>query len=243
MKTNNLPKITEFLERTLGYSFKNKKLIEHAITHKSFCIAENKNKVHNERLEFLGDAVLGLVVAENLMIHSPSDTEGSLSKKRASLINQETLAEKALKLNLNLFLILGPGEKLQESHLKPRLLASAYEAIIGAFYLDADFEIVKKYLLTEFHIDIEKIKPDLEYEKDYKTRLQEMTQKMNLGMPTYKLLTTTGPSHKPEFKVELNVTDHDAIFAMGHSKKVAEQAAAKIQIIELSKNKKTKAKS
>jgi ribonuclease-3 len=233
MKTNSHVHMIEYLEKALDHTFKNKDLIEHAMTHKSFCIAENKNKIHNERLEFLGDAVLGLIVAENLMIHSPKDTEGSLSKKRASLVNQEILAQKALKLNLQLFLILGPGEKVQKSHLKPRLLASAYEAIIGAFYLDADFKSVQTYLLSEFNIDIEQIKPDLEYEKDYKTRLQEITQKMNLGMPTYQLIETTGPSHKPEFKVELNVMKQKSVVSIGHSKKVAEQAAAKILIDQL----------
>ncbi len=233
-------KITEYIEKYFKYEFKNKKLIEHALTHKSYCIAENKNQVHNERLEFLGDAVLGLVIAENLMIQSPNDTEGSLSKKRASLINQEILAMKAQKINLQNFLILGPGEKEQESHLKPRLLASVYEALIGAFYLDAEFSLVKKYLVSEFSVDIEQIKPDLEFEKDYKTRLQELTQKMKLGTPNYELLSTTGPSHKPEFEVSVLVTGLDLVSAVGNSKKVAEQLAAKSVINELSKIHKNK---
>ncbi len=235
MKSVQFKKVIEYIEKYLKYEFKNKNLIEYALTHKSFCIGENKNKLHNERLEFLGDAVLGLVVAENLMKQSPRDTEGALSKKRASLVNQEILAEKARKMNLQLFLILGPGEKEQESHLKPRLLASAYEAIVGAFYQDADFEKVKSYLLSEFSNDIDQIKPDLEYEKDYKTRLQELTQKMKLGMPSYELVSTTGPSHKPEFEVSVAVTGMGIFKSTGQSKKIAEQMAAKVIIEELSK--------
>ena len=237
-----MEKITDYIEKYFKYEFKNKSLIEHALTHKSFCIGENKNKIHNERLEFLGDAVLGLVIAENLMNQSPNDTEGALSKKRASLVNQEILSEKAKKMNLQLFLILGPGEKEQESHLKPRLLASAYEGLIGAFYSDADFNLVKKYLLSEFDIDIENIKPDLEFEKDYKTRLQEITQKLKLGVPVYKLETTKGPSHKPEFEVSISISGLESIKATGFSKKVAEQLAAQKLITELSNIKKTNVK-
>jgi ribonuclease-3 len=237
VKSIQFKKIIEYIEKYLKYEFKNKDLVEHALTHKSFCIGENKNRIHNERLEFLGDAVLGLVVAENLMKQSPKDTEGALSKKRASLVNQEILAEKARKINLQSFLILGPGEKEQESHLKPRLLASAYEAIVGAFYQDADFEKVKNYLLSEFSSDIEQIKPDLEYEKDYKTRLQELTQKMKLGMPSYELVSTTGPSHKPEFEVSVTVQGLGIFKSMGQSKKIAEQLAAKVLIEELSSTK------
>ncbi len=240
MTSGQFKKVIEYIEKYLKYEFKNKNLVEHALTHKSFCIGENKNKIHNERLEFLGDAVLGLVVAENLMKQSPQDTEGALSKKRASLVNQEILAQKARQMNLQLFLILGPGEKEQESHLKPRLLASAFEAIIGAFYQDADFEKVKSYLLSEFSRDIDQIKPDLEYEKDYKTRLQELTQKLKLGVPTYELISTTGPSHKPEFEVSVAVTGMGTFKSSGQSKKVAEQLAAKVVIDELSHKKTNK---
>lgn len=228
-----MQKIITYIEKYFKYEFKNKKLIEHALTHKSFCIGDNKNKIHNERLEFLGDAVLGLVIAENLMNQSPTDAEGALSKKRASLVNQEILSQKAQKINLQSFMILGPGEKEQESHLKPRLLASAYEALVGAFYLDAEFTLVKNYLLAEFKSDIEQIKPDLEYEKDYKTRLQELTQKMKLGVPSYEVTSTSGPSHKPEFLISISVAGLEKVSAVGASKKMAEQAAAQTIILKL----------
>ena len=242
MNITHVKKISEQLEKSLDYKFKNKNLIQHAMTHKSFCINEFKSHVHNERLEFLGDAVLGLVIAENLMLQSPNDTEGALSKKRASLVNQDIFSEKAKKLHLQNYLILGPGEKVQQSHLKPRLLASAYEAIIGALYLDADFSFVKKYLQQEFNFDIEQIKPDLEFEKDYKTRLQELSQKMKLGMPIYELLETSGPSHKPEFKVSVQILGLKLQTATGLSKKIAEQSAAQLAITILEKQNQKKGK-
>lgn len=227
------------IEQNMAYQFKDANLIKTALTHKSFCVGKNKDVLHNERLEFLGDAVLGLVIAEDLMKRFPQDTEGALSKKRASLVNQDILSQKAKKLSLNEKLILGPGEAEQESHLKPRILASAYEALLGALYSEAGFEKVQKYIVTEFHKDIQDIKPDLEYEKDYKTRLQELTQKLNLGTPTYELVLSSGPSHKPEFLVCLKLKDDEKVRATGASKKAAEQMAAQMLLEELSGKSKT----
>jgi ribonuclease-3 len=147
------------VEESIRYQFKNRSFLREALTHKSFCILENKSVPHNERLEFLGDAILGLVMAEQLMFLFPKDHEGMLSKKRASLINQETLAEKSLDMKLGEFLILGPGEKAQGSHLKPRILASAFEAVIGAIYLDSQFDCVKDWINNEFANNIFNIKP------------------------------------------------------------------------------------
>ena len=222
------------IQAKLNYQFKDVSLVKTALTHKSFCIGKNKDILHNERLEFLGDAVLGLVIAEDLMKRFPQDTEGALSKKRASLVNQDILSQKAHELKLSEKLILGPGEIEQESHLKPRLLASAFEALLGALYCEAGFDTAKGYIVKSFHHDIEIIKPDLEYEKDYKTRLQELTQKLNLGTPGYELVMTTGPSHKPEFLVSLKLQNEEKIRASGASKKAAEQMAAKLLLDELS---------
>ena len=222
------------LEKKINYTFNNKKLLYEALTHKSFCILESRTKAHNERLEFLGDAVLGSVLAELLMEMFPHDDEGMLSKKRASLVNQSVLAEKGHKLALYDYLILGPGEKEQESHLKPRVLASAYEALLGALYLDAGFVYIQNWIKNQFIEDIHIIKPDLEYEKDYKTRLQELSQKFKLGSPDYKLVSTQGPSHNPEFLVAVSLVDSsgevEKFRATGKSKKSAEQMAAKLLI-------------
>lgn len=230
-------KLLSYVEDLLGYSFKNKSLLIEALTHKSFCILENKSIPHNERLEYLGDAILGLVMAEALMLKFPSDNEGMLSKKRASLINQEVLAEKAKILKLNDFLILGPGEKSQGSHLKPRLLASAYEALLGAIYLDSRFDKVKEWINTQFEVNILDIKPDMEYEKDYKTRLQELVFKLKLGKPEYVHLSSIGPSHDPEFLVCLKIDGTEKTRASGKSKKMAEQKAAEMLMNVLIKDK------
>lgn len=223
------------LEKKINYTFKDKKIFYEALTHKSFCILESRNKPHNERLEFLGDAILGSVLAELLMEMFPQDDEGMLSKKRASLVNQSVLAAKAKNLALNDYLILGPGEKEQESHLKPRVLASAYEALLGALYLDAGFSYIQSWIKSQFIEDIRVIKPDLEYEKDYKTRLQEIAQKDKLGTPVYKLISTEGPSHNPEFLVAISLGNDEKFKATGKSKKAAEQMAAQLLIQSLQK--------
>lgn len=231
MKTNQAT--LAYTQDCIRYQFKNTSFLLEALTHKSFCILENRTIPHNERFEYLGDAILGLIMAEQLMLLCPKDNEGILSKKRASLINQETLAEKALNMKLSEFLILGPGEKAQGSHLKPRILASAFEAIIGAIYLDSDFDTVKKWINDEFKNNISDIKPDMEYEKDYKTRLQELTYKIKIGTPIYELVSTTGPSHDPEFLVSLKIGTQEKARASGKSKKIAEQKAAQIYMEEL----------
>lgn len=225
---------SESLQKSINYKFKNRDLLIEALTHKSYCINEKRKQAHNERLEYLGDAILGFVLAEQLMHVFPQDNEGLLSKKRASLVNQDILMQKALALKLETLLILGPGEKEQESHLKPRILASAYEAILGAIYLDSDFAHIKTWIQMAFKNDIAQIKPDLEYEKDYKTRLQEQTQKLGLGTPEYKMIAMEGPSHNPEFLVGIYLHENgktiEKFRASGKSKKSAEQNAAQLLI-------------
>ena len=222
--------IQQSLEQAMNYKFKNRDLLLEALTHKSYCINEKRKYPHNERLEFLGDAILGFVMAEQLMQLFPQDNEGLLSKKRASLVNQDVLAQKALAFKLETLLIMGPGEKEQESNLKPRILCSVYEAVLGAMYLDSDFAQIKRWIQKEFKADIERIKPDLEFERDYKTRLQELTQKLKLGTPEYQLIGSQGPSHNPEFLVGIFLNENgksvEKFRATGKSKKAAEQSAA-----------------
>lgn len=229
--------IASSLESSISYKFKNRDLLIEALTHKSYCINTKKKQAYNERLEYLGDALLGFVLAEQLMLLFPQDNEGLLSKKRASLVNQDVLMQKAKKLRLDELLIIGPGEKEQESHLKPRILASAYEALLGAMYLDSSFEQTRSWIQKEFDSDIALIKPDFEYEKDYKTRLQELTQKLKLGTPEYQLLATQGPSHNPEFLVGIFLQEKNQAIekfrATGKSKKAAEQNAAQMLIEHL----------
>ncbi len=238
--------IQQSLEQAIGYKFKNRDLLIEALTHKSYCINEKKKQSHNERLEFLGDAILGFVLAEQLMQIFPQDNEGMLSKKRASLVNQDVLAKKALAFKLESLLIMGPGEKEQESNLKPRILCSVYEAVLGAMYLDSDFNQIKAWIQKEFKADIAQIKPDLEFERDYKTRLQELTQKLKLGTPEYQLIGSQGPSHNPEFLVGIYLQENgksvEKFRATGKSKKAAEQSAAQ-QLIQSLETEQVKRKS
>ena len=217
----------------LDYEFKNESLLVEALTHKSFSVDENKAKLHNERLEFLGDSILNFVIAANLLKNFKSEAEGLLSKKRASLVNQNTLAILAKELQLQDYLHFGPGEVKQGSPLNPRILASALEAVMGAIYLDSDFKTVENWILQLFkslpqtHDDV------IGNVSDYKSRLQELTQKLKLGTPIYDLIYTTGPSHKPHFVVSLNLDGAERSRADGGSKKAAEQKAAEMYLNEL----------
>lgn len=217
---------------SLGYSFKNESLLTEALTHKSYSVEENKNKPHNERFEFLGDSILNFVIAADLLRKFKHEPEGLLSKKRASLVNQSTLAVLAKDLNLQSFLKFGPGEVKQGSPLNPRLLASALEAVIGAIYLDSDFETAEKWTLNLFK-DVAAVDDQIGNTSDYKTRLQELTQKHKLGTPTYELVFTTGPSHKPQFVISLKLDGVEKSRAEGGSKKAAEQKAAEMYLNEL----------
>lgn len=218
----------------LKYTFKNKALLIESMTHKSYCIEGNAHLPFNERLEYLGDAIVNLIIAEKLFEDFPLDQEGMLSKKRASLVNQDALAALAKKCELQNFIILGPGEKKQESHLKPRILASTFEALVGAIYLDSDFIQVKNWILKQFEDMNFKIDAETGYQQDYKTRLQELTQKEKMGTPIYELLLTSGPSHRPTFLVCLKLNGVEKMRAEGLSKKNAEQLAAQLYLSELS---------
>lgn len=215
------------LEERLGYKFQNLSLLERALTHKSFANELKVVTAHNEKLEFLGDAVLDLVVGEFLFEKFPTDTEGGLSKKRASIVNEEVLSDLALNMGLNHFLHLGKGEIQTGGALKPRLISSAFEAVVGALYLDGGFEVTKSFLRNEFSILSDRICGHEDFQKDYKTRLQEVVQKALKETPKYEVLAEEGPSHEREFLVCVKV--HDDVWAQGRgrSKKHAEQAAAK----------------
>ncbi len=221
-------------QKKLDYHFKKESLLKEALTHKSFSVDDNKSQSHNERLEFLGDSVLNFVVAEQLLRLFPSEQEGVLSKKRASLVNLTKLAELSKKFELQNFMLFGPGEIKQGNHLNSRIHGSCFEALIGAIYLDADFETVKKWTLKQFSEEDFKQETDA-YSADFKTRLQELTQKRGLGTPSYDVVLTTGPSHKPQFVVALKINQEEKTRADGLSKKQAEQKAAEIYLNELIK--------
>lgn len=221
------------LEGKLGYKFKDAELLKTALTHKSFYHeSKGKSKHHNERFEFLGDAVLDLVVSDLLMKANPEEAEGLLSKKRASLVNEQSLALLARQLGIGENLLLGKGEKKGEGREKPRLLASTFEALVGAIYLDGGFRAVKKWLQIRLTAQLSSLDPVEGYSQDFKTRLQELVQAKFKSAPKYELVREKGPSHDPTFEVSLKINGKIVSKASGKSKKQAEQEAAKVAVEE-----------
>jgi len=203
-----------------GHNFKDETLFELAVTHKS---VSSKN---NERLEFLGDAVLGLIISSEIINRFPNATEGELTRIRASLVNGEKLAEIAIENDVGNFLLLGEGEKKSGGHRRSSILANAFESLIGAVYLDSDFETIKRITVEIFQPSLEAVHLTT-LTKDPKTLLQEHLQALGLEVPEYKTLQMSGPDHDKEFIVECKTClDLQNQKAKGASKRKAEQAAA-----------------
>lgn len=215
----------------MNYQFQKPELLDQAMTHKSYVNENGKRHLqHNEKLEFLGDAVLDLVLSEFLMEKFSQDDEGNLSKKRASLVNESVLAQIACDLQLPDHLNLGKGEILSQGNRKPRLLASAYEALLGAVFLDGGFEAVRTFARENFTALISQMNPGEDFQQDYKTRLQELSQAELRSGPTYEVTGEQGPSHNPQFEVSLTLQAKVVSRGLGKSKKLAEQEAARIAI-------------
>jgi len=219
------------LESHFPYPFDQPQLLEQALTHRSYYF-ENRSRSsgHNERLEFLGDAVLDLAISSELMRLYPEENEGVLSKWRASLVNETSLAEKASSLDLGLYLRVGKGELLSQALQRPRILASAYEALIGAFFLDGGFEKTEKFVADQFQEDLRNVSASAEFEADYKTRLQEKVQKETHAPPDYRIIKTEGPDHNKKFFVEVSVQGKVLATGEGASRKQAEQQAAQLAL-------------
>ena len=215
------------LEDTLGYNFKDKQLIIEALTHKSF-----KKPYNNERLEFLGDAVLDLIVGEYLFNKFPKKDEGTLSKIRASLVNEGGFAKLAKVLNLGEYLYLSAAEENNKGRTKKSLLSNAFEAVMGAIYLEAGLERAREIAIKLLEENYPKIDLD-SLCKDYKTSLQELTQAVYGTTPTYTLIGSSGPDHDKVFEVAVMLNDKEISKAKGKSKKEAQQDAAKIALTKL----------
>ena len=204
----------------LGYRFKEPRLLTEALTHRS---AGSNN---NERLEFLGDGVLNFVVAAALYDRYPNASEGELSRLRASLVKGETLADVATTLGLGEFLLLGSGELKSGGFRRASILADALEAVFGAIFLDAGFDVCRERILAVMHPYIENV-PDVSKLKDPKTRLQEWLQSRRLALPEYSVIEVSGEAHKQRFVVSCTVDGLDQpVEASGKSRRRAEQAAA-----------------
>ncbi len=215
------------LEQALGHRFSAPQLLDEALTHRS------AGSRHNERLEFLGDAVLGFVVAERLYQTRPDDREGSLSRLRARLVRRETLAELARELNLGEHLRMGAGELRSGGFQRDSILADAVEAIIGAVYLDAGVGAARELIESLLGSRMAVLPPGDDL-RDAKTRLQEYLQARQLPLPEYQLLEESGAAHKPWFTVECRVAVEGVrSTARGRSRRATEQAAAKLALQQL----------
>lgn len=220
--------------KILNYQFNNEELLKKALTHRSYSVENGfLEGVDNERLEFLGDAVLDLVISDLLWRAYPNDDEGPLSQRRAALVSEPILAQIGQELNLSEFLILGKGERQSGGATKPRLIASAFEALVGAIYLDSDYNTAFKVIAQWFIQRVEQQGGEDDYRKDYKTRLQELIQKDQAQVPTYALEEEIGPPHDRIFKVSVRVGDKTLAFGKGRSKKQAEQNAAQEVLTEM----------
>ena len=217
------------LQKTLGYSFKEIKLLNKALTHKSYVNETGEDLKHNERFEFLGDSVLDLMVSEYMVLKYSDYKEGVLSKIRAGVVNESCLAKLALNMDLGAYLLLGRGEELSGGRKKASLLANAYEALAGAIYFDSNLETAAKILLPSIKKEITRFIETPE-SRDYKSDLQEYTQNKMVCIPVYKVIREVGPDHEKQFEVVVSVKDTDRGKGMGRSKKEAEQAAAKVAL-------------
>ena len=205
------------LEKKIKISFKNKSLLVKSLTHKSF---DKKN--NNEKIEFLGDRVLGLVMAKKLLEIYPNEKEGILDKKFASLVNKKTCLEIAKKIELDKY-ILTFNLRNKKKVIEDKVLSDSCEALIGSIYLDQGFQIVEKVILNLWS---DQIKNSIVTHVDAKTKLQEFSLKKFKKLPIYKVISNTGPKHKPLFKVGVKLQDTKFYVSQGKSKKDAEQNAA-----------------
>jgi len=211
------------LERALGYSFARAELLQTALTHPS---AATGSDAHYERLEFLGDAVLDLAIADLLMRKFPSAKEGPLSKQRASIVNARTLALKAQAIELGALLRLGKGEEKSGGRQKTSILAAAFEAVIGAIYFDGGLAPAQHVVEQLFSGDI----GGPAAERDYKTELQELSYRHYRVQPVYELISAEGPDHAKRFTTRIRIGGRELGVGEGGSKKQSEQAAARLAL-------------
>ena len=211
------------LEKTINYKFKNKKILVQCLKHKSYDSLNN-----NEKLEFLGDRVLGLIISEKLFELYPDYNEGKLDKKFASLVNGKKCLEISKIINLEKFII--TADQGKKTIIEDKIISDACEALIGGIYLDTGIESSRKFILKFWN---KYLKQDDFNLIDSKTKLQEYSLKIFKKLPEYKLLSNTGPRHKPIFKIAVKLSDTKFVSATGHNKKDAEQNAAKRLLMDI----------
>ena len=217
------------IERILGYCFKDKTVLKEALTHKSFA-GEHRGIKHNERLEFLGDSILGAIVADYIYQQCPHDEEGVLSKIKANLVSRRNLYLWGKQLNLGKFIALGRGELATGGRERDSIISNAMEAVIGAIYLDGGYEAARALILPWVHTQ-----PLSQDAQDFKSRLQEQLQQLGPHIPAYEIVQTVGPDHDKVFTVRVSLDGKELGTGKGHNKKQAEQAAAQQALSKLGK--------
>lgn len=215
------------LEHILGYCFKDKELLKKALTHKSFA-GEHRSKYHNERLEFLGDSILGAIVADYIYNQCPHDEEGVLSKIKSNLVSRRNLYLWGKELGLGTFLYLGHGELVTGGRTRESIISNAVEAVIGAVYLDGGYPAAENIILP--WVKTQQLTQDT---RDFKSILQEYLQKKDPQTPVYEVIQTVGPEHDKIFTVRVCVSGQELGRGKGHNKKQAEQAAAENALSQL----------
>jgi ribonuclease-3 len=224
----------ETLQQAIGYRFRDRGLLEHAMTHTSRANEDVSGGVaDNESMEFLGDALLGFVIADLLFRDFPRFDEGQKSKTKASVVSTATLARQAERLQLGDHLLLGRGEEKTGGRRKQALLADTYEALIAAIYLDGGIEHARAFIVRELTPLLDDVRRDGVGGRDYKSALQELLQSRDLPLPEYRLVGTRGPDHRKLFEIEVGVKGEPLATAIGASKKEAEQDAARAALERL----------
>jgi ribonuclease-3 len=224
----------EALERALQYRFRDRGLLEQALTHTSRANEDiSGGAADNESLEFLGDALLGFIIADLLFRQFPGFDEGEKSKSKASLVSTATLARQAERLSLGDHLLLGRGEEKTGGRRKQALLADGYEALLAALYLDGGIDEARGFIAREFAPLLAEVRDGRTAGQDYKSALQELLQAREMSLPDYRLVGTIGPDHQKQFQVEVVVNGEALGQATGLSKKDAEQEAARAALEKL----------
>ena len=224
----------ETLQQAIGYRFRDRGLLEHAMTHTSRANEDVSGGVaDNESMEFLGDALLGFIVADMLFRDFPRFDEGQKSKTKAAVVSTTTLAKQAERLGLGDHVLLGRGEEKTGGRRKQALLADTYEALLAAIYLDGGIEHARAFIVRELAPLLDEVQRDGVTGQDYKSALQELLQSRDLPLPEYRLVSTAGPDHRKVFEIEVGVRGEPLASATGASKKEAEQEAARAALEKL----------
>jgi ribonuclease-3 len=222
----------QLFERHAGIRFKELESLNQAFTHRSYANEYSETSPNNERLEFLGDSVLGMVVSEYLYETLPDQPEGELARIKSFVVSEASLSEISKRLRVDNFILIGKGEEYSGGRSKKAILADSLEAIIGAYYLDSGFMPARKFVHRILIPEINKVLED-KHAKDYKTLLQELVQKRMRTYPRYKVVQKTGPDHDRTFTIDVHIGDKSYGSGRGKNKKEAEQEAARIAYIAL----------